>query len=96
MRFHRMMAPALAACILSCTSPAPPGTAAKKAVSPDLEPFLRSYFATWSEGDMRRYGDHFHRKAVITFVRDGEVDSSLPPDRFVMLQTAIRARAMGV
>jgi 2-C-methyl-D-erythritol 4-phosphate cytidylyltransferase len=44
---------------------------------------------------MRRYGDHFHRKAVISFVNDGKVDSSFPRDRFVMLQTAARARAKG-
>ena len=95
MRSYRLMVPALAACILSCTSPAPPGRPAARPLSPDLEPFLRSYFASWSEGDMRRYGDHFHQKAVITFVKDGEVDSSLPRDRFVMLQTAARARSKG-
>jgi hypothetical protein len=42
---------------------------------------------------MRAYKEHFHRDAVITFVRDGDVKSSLPRDRFVMLQTASRARA---
>ncbi len=87
--------PVLLACTISCTSPSPPGTAATQNLSPDLEPFLRSYFATWSAGEMRRYSDHFHRKAVITFIKDGEVDSSLPRDRFVMLQTAARARLKG-
>ncbi len=83
----------LLALAASCASPAPRGKSSAEPISPDLEPFLRSYFATWSAGEMRAYKEHFHRAAVITFVEDGDVKSSLPRDRFVMLQTASRARA---
>ena len=82
----------LLACI-GCSSPVPSGRMRPGRMSPDLEPFLRSYFATWSEGDMRAYKEHFLAEAVITFVSGGEVRSSLPRDRFVALQAASRARA---
>ena len=76
-----------------CASPVSPGKQGGHVSSPDLEPFLRSYFATWSAGDMRAYKEHFHKDAVITLVEEGEVTSSLPRDRFVMLQKAARARS---
>ena len=85
--------PTLLACTISCSSPAPPRAAGTQNVSPDLAPFLRSYFATWSAGDMRAYKEHFHRDAVITLVEEGKVRSALPRERFVMLQTAARARS---
>ena len=89
---RRYAGPVLLTVFLSCTSPTPPPQRGTQALSPDLEPFLASYFATWSAGDMRGYKGHFHKDAVITFVEDGEVKSSLRRDRFVMLQAAARSR----
>lgn len=83
----------MAACFAGCASPVPRPRQEGHGPSPDLEPFLRSYFATWSAGDMRAYREHFHRDAVIALVEGGEVKSSLPRDRFVMLQKAARARS---
>ena len=83
----------LVCCCAGCSSASGPARTNTRKLSPDLEPFLRSYFATWSAGDMRAYKEHFCKDAVITFVKDGRVDSSLPRDRFVMLQKAARARS---
>ena len=77
--------------LLSCASPARRRTGGTRDASPDLEPFLRSYFATWSAGDMEGYKEHFHPKAVITFVKDGKVVSSLRRDVFVARQAAVLA-----
>ncbi len=67
---------------------APPPTPARADVSADLEPFLTSYFATWSRGDMEGYRDHFHPKAVIYLVKGGQVLSALSRDPFVDGQRA--------
>lgn len=80
---------------LGCTSalvPQPP-SARNRTCSPDLKPFLESYFATWSAGDMDSYRSHFHPFAVITLVDRGEVVLSIPRDEFVALQAKAIARA---
>ena len=59
-----------------CREPSSPAEATEKR-SPDLKPFIESYFDTWSKGQMDGYRDHFHPRAVVTFVSDGRVDSSL-------------------
>ena len=61
--------------------------------SADLEPFLRSYFATWSRGDMEGYRSHFHPDATIYLVRGGRVRTSLRRDPFVDGQQAARDRS---
>jgi ketosteroid isomerase-like protein len=55
-------------------------------ISPDLNPFLESYFATWSSGDMEGYKSHFHESATVTLVEKGKVLLSMPRDKFVQSQ----------
>jgi hypothetical protein len=59
--------------------------------SADLEPFLRSYFETWSRGDMEGYRDHFHEQAMIYLVKNGRVLVAMPRDPFVDGQEAARS-----
>lgn len=54
--------------------------------SADLEPFLNSYFATWSAGDMDGYGKHFHERACIATVAKGHVMLAMGRDEFVQYQ----------
>ena len=61
--------------------------------SADLEPFLQSYFATWSAGNMDAYRSHFHPSAVISLVDQGILVLSMPRDEFVSFQTEAIARA---
>jgi len=58
-----------------------------------LEKFLESYFATWSAGDMKAYGEHFHEYAVVTVLRDGRAAPWTARDRFVDGQRVIRERS---
>jgi len=85
--------PLLGALILACCSreapPCPPAEPEPE-ISVDIEPFLTSYFATWSAGDMEGYRDHFHPRAVISLVKSGRIISSLPRDPFVAGQKASR------
>lgn len=60
-------------------------------VSADLEPFLTSYFATWSAGDMDGYKNHFHPRAMIYLIKSGDVLSAMPRDPFVDGQESVRA-----
>lgn len=60
-------------------------------VSADLEPFLTSYFSTWSEGNMDGYRDHFHPRAMIYLVKNGDIIMSVMRDPFVDGQEASRA-----
>ena len=60
-------------------------------LSADLEPFLTSYFATWSKGDMEGYRAHFHPDATIYLSEDGRVLMALKRDPFVDSQVAARA-----
>ena len=55
-------------------------------ISPDLKPFLESYFATWSSGDMEGYKSHFHESATVTLIEKGKVLLSMPRDKFVQFQ----------
>lgn len=55
----------------------------ERRVSADLEPFLTSYFSSWSHGDMEGYAGHFHEDAVIMFVSDGEVRARMPLEPFI-------------
>lgn len=68
-----------------------PSESAEPEVSADLEPFLASYFATWSAGDMDAYKDHFHPRAMIYLIKSGEVLTAMPRDPFVDGQEAVRA-----
>lgn len=60
-------------------------------ISADLEPFLTSYFGSWSAGDMDGYRDHFHPDAMIYFVEKGRVVVGLPREPFVKGQRDARA-----
>lgn len=60
-------------------------------LSADLEPFLVSYFATWSQGDMEGYREHFHPDATVYMVKNGQVVMALRRDPFVDSQVAARA-----
>lgn len=89
---------ALAALALGCGNnrqPQAPGDASEPEPehSADLEPFLRSYFATWSRGDMDGYRDHFHERATIYMVKSGRVLVAIPRDPFVDGQEAARSRS---
>lgn len=68
-----------------------PATSDEPEVSADLEPFLTSYFASWSEGDMETYKNHFHQRAMIYLIKSGEVQTAMPRDPFVDGQEAVRA-----
>jgi hypothetical protein len=58
--------------------------------SADLQPFLESYFATWSVGDMEAYRGHFHSTARIHLLKSGSIQMALDRDPFVEGQRAIR------
>ena len=60
--------------------------ASKKTMSADLEPFLKSYFATWSVGDIEGYRDHFHDRASIATITEGILTLSMSRDEFVAFQ----------
>ncbi len=82
-------------CSSSCSSNEPPPDCPPAAgdhsnLSADLEPFLRSYFATWSRGDMEGYRSHFHRDATIYLVKNGKVIMSMRRDPFVDVQKSAR------
>ena len=70
---------------------AQPAAIEEPSPSADLEPFLRSYFETWSRGDMEGYRDHFHPRATIYFVRGGSVLSAMPLDPFIEGQSRSQA-----
>lgn len=59
----------------------------------DLKPFLESYFATWSDGDMDAWRSHFAPQAHIVNVKDGKVVYSGGRDGFVKAQTIMLARS---
>ena len=61
--------------------------------SSDLKPFLESYFAAWSRGDIEAYKSLFHKNARITYVEDGTARAALSRDAFVRQQAAAIARA---
>ena len=81
--------------VLGCTAPSipEPPSATIPRCSPDLKPFLESYFSTWSAGDMDAYRSHFHPSAVVALVDQGHVILSMPRDEFVSSQTEAIARA---
>lgn len=60
-------------------------------LSADLEPFLKSYFGTWSRGDMDGYRDHFLPEATIYLVKSGRVIMDMRRDPFVDGQRRARA-----
>ncbi len=80
------------ACLAGCRG-APPGDAPAPAASADLEPFLRSYFASWSAGDMAAYGSHFDERARIALLRDGRLVYAMERDRFVAGQAVLQSKA---
>lgn len=61
--------------------------------SPDLEPFLDSYFASWSKGDMTAYKGHFDRHARIMLLDGGKVEWEMARDPFVRQQGQVIARS---
>lgn len=79
--------------VAACSSRREPSApdAAPPAISADLEPFLTSYFGSWSAGDMDGYRDHFHPDAMIFFTEKGRVVARLPRDPFVEGQRDARA-----
>jgi hypothetical protein len=80
------VAVAIVSVAASCSSarPAsePDAAAPAPEVSADLEPFLTSYFGSWSAGDMDGYRDHFHPDAIVYFAEKGRV-VGMPRDPFV-------------
>jgi hypothetical protein len=86
---------AIVAGVASCSSRSQqceePQAAPEQEVSADLEPFLTSYFGTWSAGDMDGYRDHFHADATIYLVEKGRVVMGLRRDPFVEGQREVRA-----
>jgi ketosteroid isomerase-like protein len=95
----RSLSGILAACVAatitgtSCGTGGPDPLTQRDRTSPDLEQFLRTYFSSWSAGDMAAYADHFHPDATIVAIGDGRVTSSLRRDRFVAGQADLRARS---
>ena len=70
------------------------GQKSSSAYPPDLEPFLKSYFSSWSAGNFKAYEAHFHRNARIYYVnsqRSIEMDSDLKT--FIAQQIEVRANA---
>jgi len=83
--------------LLSC-APAQNSPEAEEEASPvsaDLEPFLETYFGAWSANDMETYRSCFDELAVVSFLRDGEVRSSLRLDEFIDQQVGYLARVEG-
>jgi hypothetical protein len=69
--------------------------AGTNAVSADIEPFLETYFASWSANDMETYRSSFDESAVVLFVRDGEVRSALRLNDFMDQQAGYLAGVEG-
>ncbi|MHC4200437.1 MAG: nuclear transport factor 2 family protein [Planctomycetota bacterium] len=78
------------ACLAGCRG-APSSHA--PGASADLEPFLRSYFASWSAGDMEAYRGHFDERARIALLKDGRLVYTMERDRFVDGQAALQSKA---
>ena len=68
-----------------CPDASPPAR-----VSDDLEPFLTSYFSSWSSGDMGGYRGHFHDDAIILFIDGGDVRARMPLEPFVDEQASMQ------
>lgn len=62
-------------------------------LSADLEPFLTSYFATWSGDDMEGYRSHFLPDATIYLVKSGQIIMDMRRDPFVDVQKVARQRS---
>ena len=71
--------------LFSCTpvQQAPQAEEEASPVSADLEPFLETYFGSWSANDMETYRSCFDESAVVLFLRDGQVRSALRLDEFI-------------
>lgn len=65
----------------------------ERALSPDLEPFLNNYFATWSAQDLEAYRAHFHEQAVIMLIDGGRLITRQPLDPFIEQQAQAHAAA---
>lgn len=60
-----------------------PEQAMKRKISPDLRPFLESYFSSWSKRDIEAYKSHFHESAVIVFIENSQVRRVQSLDAFI-------------
>jgi ketosteroid isomerase-like protein len=80
-----------AACSRGASREEPVCPPARPEASPELRAFLESYFASWSRGDMQGYADHFLGDAVVMYVADGEVRSSMELAPFIEQQAAMQA-----
>ncbi len=75
-------------CLSSFVSPKPvyPQQEIKRKLSPDLRPFLESYFASWSKHDIEGYRAHFQEQAVILFIERGQVRQLQSLEAFIKEQ----------
>ncbi|MCZ7647282.1 MAG: nuclear transport factor 2 family protein [Planctomycetota bacterium] len=65
-------------------APAPAGMQVQ--ASDALAAFLKSYFQSWSDGNMAAYRAHFHPQARICFVNAGKVLYALDAEEFLAQQ----------
>jgi len=66
------------------------GAPAARRLSPDVEPFLRTYFGSWSQGDMNGYRAHFDDDAVVMFMSEGRLRAVLPLEPFIEQQASMQ------
>jgi hypothetical protein len=64
-----------------------PEQATKRKIGADLRPFLEGYFSSWSKRDIEGYKSHFHEKAVIVFIENGQVRRLQSLDAFIRDQS---------
>jgi len=93
--FRILLAAVLAFSLVGCRTGVGPredatGANVERRISSDLRPFLESYFATWSSGDMKGYKSHFDDWATVTFIDKGKVVLAMPRDMFVDLQAQLK------
>lgn len=61
----------------------------KNKVSHDMHLFLKTYFSSWSNRDIKSFKSHFHESAIIFFIRNGRVQQSQSLNIFIQEQQAV-------
>lgn len=62
-------------------------------LSSDFVPFLKKYFSTWSNNNMKEYRSCFHKDATITYLKHGDVVWHLSVDPFMKKQSNYLSRS---
>lgn len=65
-------------------------------ISSDIEPFLKKYFTSWSNNNIKDYRSCFHKDAVIIYVKNGTIQNKQDLKTFIKNQSAYLAKTKDV